>query len=298
MPAAGPPAAGARRRRRGSSYFEDSSATRRYTRHSMPTVSYDGQVRSVALGMQEVEPAGERSRRLSNLRFNLPGVSGNLMPVGGGDADDNDEDPADPEEEYQFPFWWFVILTLPGFFHSLVSNALWGIIWPNLLSQMSGDKYKFIALAAGSQICTVVGYFHPIIGSMSDRLPDKYAKYVGRRRPFIIIGSFIMSVGVWMTYDALYRIVDRPARCMDHDTEWSNIKTYGHCVAAGGSWEPIPISHSHLILAYVELAASLVVGNGGSAIFSPPFTAIVADTIPLKQRGICVMIQSWTSTGA
>lgn len=80
----------------------------------------------------------------------------------------------------RFPAWWFIILTLPGepsafrtalplqqtlqydrregtgrfdkcrraslppagFLHSLVSNALWGIIWPNLLSEMSGDKYK------------------------------------------------------------------------------------------------------------------------------------------------------------
>lgn len=282
------------RRRRRSSRYEDCSETRRYTRHSMPSNNIDGFIRNPGIGIADVPSTGERSRRLScaaDLQFSLPGVTGGLMaaepsaPVG-------DED----GPEYLFPWWWFVLLTLPGFLHSLVANALWGIIWPNLLSQMSGDKYKFIALAAGSQICTVVGYAHPIIGSMSDRLPDKYAKYVGRRRPFIIIGSFVMSLGVWMTYDALYRIVDRPAHCVGHDGAWERLHTYGLCKAAGGSWQSFPISHSHLIWAYIELAASLVVGNAGGAIFSPPFTAIVADTVPLSQRGLCVMIQSWTST--
>ena len=47
-----------------------------------------------------------------------------------------------------------------------------------------------------------------------------------------------------------------------------------------------------VIWAYVELAAGLVTGNVGGSIFSPPFTAIVADTIPPNQRGLCVMIQA------
>jgi MFS family permease len=292
-----------RRRRRRSSRYEDCSETRRYTRHSMPANSLDGSgfVRNPGIGIADVPTTGEKSRRLScaaDLAFTLPGVTGSLMAADPSASDPEGADSGGSLEDdgYQFPWWWFVILTLPGFLHSLVSNALWGIIWPNLLSQMSGDKYKFLALAAGSQICTVVGYAHPIIGSMSDRLPDKYAKYIGRRRPFIIIGSFIMSLGVWMTYDALYRIVDRPAHCVGHDPRWEQLHTYGRCVAAGGSWQAYPVSHSHLIWAYIELAASLVVGNGGSAIFSPPFTAIVADTIPLNQRGLCVVIQSWTST--
>ena len=52
-----------------------------------------------------------------------------------------------------------------------------------------------------------------------------------------------------------------------------------------------PITHSQLLWAYAELALSLVCGNGGASLAGPPFGAIVADTIPLDQRGLCVMIQ-------
>ena len=51
-----------------------------------------------------------------------------------------------------------------------------------------------------------------------------------------------------------------------------------------------------MVWAYVELAVSLVLGNTGAAISGPPWSAIIADTIPLKQRGLCVMIQSWVNT--
>ena len=94
---------------------------------------------------------------------------------------------------------WFVALCLPGLVHSLVSGALWGVIWPDLLSKMAGEKYKAIVFAAGGQISTIIGYSNPFIGTWSDRLPDKYAKYCGRRRPFIIVGGFIAAFGVWMT---------------------------------------------------------------------------------------------------
>jgi hypothetical protein len=295
------PAMARARRRRKSDRYEGASSTRRFTRHSLPEISYDGLVHSAGVGIASAEPTGARLRRGSNLAFSLPGVTGVFMHAGeeGGAAPDGGDETLLLDTEYQFPIWWFVILTLPGFFHTLFGNALWGVIWPNLLSQMAGKKYKALALAAGAQICTVVGFFHPVIGSMSDNLSDEKAKYFGRRRPFILLGSFIMSFGVWMTYDALYRIVDRPAVCVvpgnvTHTLE--QYKTCGACTKAHCKWEETPISHSHLIFAYVELAASLVVGNGGSAIFSPPFTAIIADTIPLRQRGMCVMIQSWTST--
>jgi hypothetical protein len=39
--------------------------------------------------------------------------------------------------------------------------------------------------------------------------------------------------------------------------------------------------------AYAELAASLVVGNVGGQLFGPPWDAIVPDTIPPSQRGLC-----------
>ena len=140
---------GVRRRRRSSGRFEDATPTRRFTRHSMPAVSIDGQIKHVAIGLTDVAPTGEKSRRLSEMNFSLPGLTGNLMHADDERRQNGVEDGDDGLPEYQFPAWWFVILTLPGFLHSLVSNALWGIIWPNLLSEMSGDKYKALALAAG-----------------------------------------------------------------------------------------------------------------------------------------------------
>jgi hypothetical protein len=116
-----------------------------------------------------------------------------------------------------------------------------------------------------------MGYTAPFVGSLSDRLPEKYARYLGRRRPFIIVGNFIAAFGVWLTYDALYRIVARPASMP-------------------------AITHTELLWAYAELALSLVCGNGGASLAGPPFGAIVADTVPLDQRGMCVMIQVWTGT--
>ena len=40
-----------------------------------------------------------------------------------------------------------------------------------------------------------MGYTSPFVGSLSDRLPEKYAKYMGRRRPFIIVGNAIAAFG-------------------------------------------------------------------------------------------------------
>jgi MFS family permease len=181
----------------------------------------------------------------------------------------------------------------------MVSNALWGVIWPALLAQMSGDKYKTLAFAAGGQICTVVGYSHPFIGSWSDRLPADHfivRLFRGRRRPFIACGGFVASFGVWMTYDALYRIVERPQTCYGHDPAWSQIESRGQCVAAGGSWGAAPLPHTTVVLAYLELALSLVIGNSGAAIWTPPYNAIIAETVPLRQRGTCVMVTSWVNT--
>jgi len=191
-----------RRRRRSSAKFED-LARKRMSRQSMPAVSYDGLLREPSVGIASgalsehgsTVPYDGRPRRTSDMSFTLPGVTGRLYD----DADGTGDEEQEVEEEYMFPAWWFVALCLPGLVHSLVSGALWGVIWPDLLSKMAGEKYKAIVFAAGGQISTIIGYSNPFIGTWSDRLPDKYAKYCGRRRPFIIVGGFIAAFGVWMT---------------------------------------------------------------------------------------------------
>ena len=78
--------------------------------------------------------------------FALPGVTGQLYDDDGpvDDAqepsiDGSTNDPA-PEVEYKFPAWWFVFLQCPGLVGSLISGALWGVLWPQLISQMAGEK--------------------------------------------------------------------------------------------------------------------------------------------------------------
>eukprot|EP01050_Picozoa_sp_SAG11_P005946 SAG11_NODE_440_length_9448_cov_3.356509_9_plen_411_part_00 len=266
----GEPLAPDRVRRRRTSNFFEASPGKRFSRQSAPTVAYDGALRTASIGTangsltEHGEPVkqGHRTHRKSAYAFTLPGTEGQLF---------DDEDAPPIEDAYKFPAWWFVFLQCPGLLGSLVSGALWGVLWPELISQMAGPQYKMIVFAAGGQIGTIMGYTAPFVGSLSDRLPEKYAKYMGRRRPFIILGNIIAAFGVWLTYDALYRIVARPAGMP-------------------------PITHRELLWAYAELALSLVCGNGGASLSGPPFGAIVADTVPLDQRGMCVMIQVWTGT--
>ena len=155
----------------------------------------------------------------------------------------------------------------PGLPGALFQPALWSVIWPDTLSKMAGYNNKALALAAGNQITTIMGFSAPFVGSLSDKLPERFA-CIGRRRPFIIVGNLISMAGLAMTYDALYRIVDRPAG-------------------------ERPLTDSERAWAYMELAASLVIGNLGGSLFAPPWSAIVPETVPLTQRGLCVMVQSW-----
>jgi hypothetical protein len=138
------------RRRRTSNFFEPSGG-KRYSRQSMPTLAYDGAVRTPAIGTSsgsltehgEAVEGVHRAHRQSAYSFRLPGVTGQLY-------DDDDAPPAD--DAYKFPAWWFVFLQCPGLVGSLVSGALWGVLWPELISQMAGPHYKMIVFAAGGQI--------------------------------------------------------------------------------------------------------------------------------------------------
>ena len=97
------------------------------------------------MGMQVV--GMNRARRQSAYSFALPGVTGQLYDD---DGEEEEEEAAaaplggaagaEPEVEYKFPAWWFIFLQCPGLVGSLVSGALWGVLWPQLISQMAGEK--------------------------------------------------------------------------------------------------------------------------------------------------------------
>lgn len=170
--------------------------------------------------------------------------------------------------EYMFPWWWFIVLCLPNFVIHFISTPLWGLIWPSMLAQLSGQKYETLALAAGSQIGVLMSYSSPVIGSLSDKLPQRHARHCGRRRPFIIAGCIIGACGIAMTIDAIYRIIRLGAHGTDAQYAW----------------------------AYGELALSLVIGNIGGNCEKAPWNAIIPETVSPAQRGQCVMIVSWCNT--
>eukprot|EP01051_Picozoa_sp_SAG22_P009993 SAG22_NODE_872_length_6726_cov_2.255923_4_plen_355_part_00 len=173
-----------------------------------------------------------------------------------GDGEQNDEE----EDAYDFPWWWFIYLCLPSVPGRLFGHALWSVIWPKTISDMAGYEYKALVLAACGQVGTVLGYSAPFVGAFSDQLPERWARRLGgRRRPFIVVGCLIGTVSCYITYDAAYR---RPL------TKW----------------------------VYAELLFSMVLGSIGGCISGPPFSAIIPETIPVRQRGLCITIQSWFNT--
>ena len=166
--------------------------------------------------------------------------------------------------EYLFPWWWFVVLCMPNFTIHVISVPLWGLIWPQMLAQMSGQKYKALVLAATTQIGVVMSYFSPLIGSFSDKLPDHYAKrFGGRRRPFIIFGCLLGAGGIAMTVDAMYRII---------------------ALGQTGTRE-------QFVIAYLELALSICIGCIGGIFEISPWVAIIPDTGAVRVQPI--MIPSW-----
>eukprot|EP01052_Picozoa_sp_SAG31_P043819 SAG31_NODE_7427_length_1691_cov_1.337312_2_plen_280_part_01 len=129
-----------------------------------------------------------------------------------------------------------------------------------LSALLPGYQYKALVLAACGQVGTVLGYSAPFVGAFSDQLSDRWAKRLGgRRRPFIIVGTIIGTISCYMTYNAVYR---RPL------TKW----------------------------VYAELLFSMILGSIGGCISVPPFSAIIPETIPVRQRGLCITIQSWFNT--
>jgi Na+/melibiose symporter-like transporter len=129
---------------------------------------------------------------------------------------------------------------------------------------IAGYKYKALLSAVMGQIGTVLGYSAPFIGAFSDRLPDKYTRWLGgRRRPFVLIGGISGSFSLWMTY-----------------------------VAVVGSYENGSMDTLH----FVYLFAANFIGCVGGSLAGPPSSALIPETIPAKQRGTMVAITSWFDT--
>ena len=122
-------------------------------------------------------------------------------------AADRKQEPDEPdegdEEEYEFPTWWFVVIASINVPNQLFATCLWSIVWPVAIANMFGYANKAVALSLADTVNVFVGFANPFVGSLSDRLPERYARRWGRRRPFVFIGTATSGFGVWMTYYAV-----------------------------------------------------------------------------------------------
>ena len=87
--------------------------------------------------------------------------------------------------------------------NQLFATCLWSIVWPVAIANMFGYANKAVALSLADTVNVFVGFANPFVGSLSDRLPERYARRWGRRRPFVFIGTATSGFGVWMTYYAV-----------------------------------------------------------------------------------------------
>jgi Na+/melibiose symporter-like transporter len=172
-------------------------------------------------------------------------------PTGGIEEKEKGDD-----DGYRFPLWWFAVLASINIPNQLFATALWSIVWPKAIATMFGYENKATALSMVDTVNVFIGFANPFIGSLSDRLPDRYAKYCGRRRPFVLAGAGMMATGVWMIYFSIY------------------IMSHGH--------------DADLIL-----LGGLFMGNIGSCLSLVPFGAIAIETIHPDQRGISLAIGTW-----
>ena len=225
-----------RRGRRQSSENDGTPAANR--RQSMPDFNIGSEVRGIG--------AVARDRRAST--FAVPDITNAKLMA-------ETEEDWSQEDDYMFPLWWFIVIQGYSISNAIFASALWGIVWPHEVGRIYGYQDKALALAAVDNVNHIINLASPFVGSLSDRFPERLAKHVGRRRPFIFVGQLIGAFGVWMSYKAMY---------------WP-----------GGK------GNNMLLL------ASLIVGNVGGTLMSTPFSAIPAETIHPKQRGVFFMLSGY-----
>jgi len=119
------------------------------------------------------------------------------------------------------------------------------------VGNLAGFDNKAFVFAVCGQVAMVMSWSAPFVGALSDKLPLSVAKRFGRRRPFIVAGRVCSVVGNGLLYVAMVGL---------------------------------PKPNEYL------LAVGLVVMNMGGCLASPAFNAIIPDTVPLEQRGLCLTI--------
>jgi len=161
-------------------------------------------------------------------------------------------------EGYRFPAWWFVCMAAPSILPGIFSTAFQSIVWPVAVANMAGFSNKAFVFAACGQVAMVMSWSAPLVGALSDRVPERFARAFGRRRPFIVAGRVCSVLGNALLYYAMVGL---------------------------------PPEERSLTL----LGAGLVAMNMGGCLASPAFNAVIPDTVPLEQRGLCITIGSWTA---
>eukprot|EP01050_Picozoa_sp_SAG11_P033337 SAG11_NODE_11282_length_771_cov_1.056548_2_plen_113_part_01 len=72
--------------------------------------------------------------------------------------------------------------------------ALWATVWAFLHATPRIDGNKALALSMADTIGVIVGFSSPFIGSLSDRLPERWAsRFVSQRKNVTLSTSFMMA---------------------------------------------------------------------------------------------------------
>ena len=213
---------------------------RRLPRVSAPSVVHGGSRRDDGASLQK---GLDRYRRQSVSSLYVPGsVVADADFIAG-------DDPG-----YEFPNWWFFVIPCQYYLEWMLGGCLWGIVWPHTISQVFGDNNKALVLGALGTMGTVIGFASPLVGSLSDRLPEYFPNFCarwGRRRPFIALGQGLNVLCLAACY---------------------------HGVSTGN---------------VVMMILGLQISNMTNQLSGPPFSAIVPETVPESQRGLCLAIQGW-----
>ena len=146
----------------------------------------------------------------------------------------------------RFPWWWFTVITLPMVPYELFSATLWAFVWPAVVAKFAGYSSKAVVLAASGQVAEVLHWCGPLIGAASDRLPERFSRRWGRRRPFIVLGNLLCALGTWIIYHSTNR-------------------------AAANEGPPM----------WEELLVGLILSNVGGMLFDAPFFGMIPEVVPL-----------------
>ena len=105
---------------------------------------------------------------------------------------------------YLFPSWWFAVMKAGSVPNTILEGCLWTVIWPQAISDVYGDEEKTKVLGLLQSVTVAVQLLSPLVGDMADNLPRRYARYCGRRRPFVLVGHALYFCGLLCSYFGLY----------------------------------------------------------------------------------------------